>query len=770
MRIINVNIAEYASIKNREIDFTDGLNIIEGENESGKSTILSFIKFILYGFPKRAAGEVLSEKERALSWSGGNAEGSMTVATDLGDFRIERSAKAKGDGGAKIIDLSTGTQVAKGEVPGELFLGVSLRVFESTACVKQLECSSIDGGELGGALENMFLSADETMNTQKAIGKIDRLRKKLLIKSGKGGSIYELSEKCASLEEKLRAAKEKNDKIKEYESGFARNSKLSTELHAELDAKTRLQKALDARLKLNRLEMYKSTKAKTESVKKDIDALKAEKCHLGFIPDGSYLRELSAAEHDYISAVQSEEHASGTLKNAFPPITGAELQKTQNAGRIRELGGEKAARDAYLQRRKKVRVLRAVGTVSLVLCACAMLLCALALLPINLPDFLRLTSEYLYAGAALSIFLAVISVFSFIASSREAKGAGALRRSLGYPEDAPDDGLYPFLLECVAADVRKKDAEKAKKLASDELETAEKRRAECYAKLCALLLKVGVSLPESTKADEVSEKVAKVIADAEETTRELAELECDLAKYGGALEHSKAEFAELDEKVLLGAVAPYSAEDLAVTPTALGREIDLIKNRLDTVDNGKYRLDRELITLRAVAEDPFKIEAELETLRKRLALEKSVHSALTLAEKSIEIGSENVHRNITPRLRAKASEIMASLTAGRYDDIGISQDFSITVRADGMTRPIEALSSGTKDASYLSVRLALADVLYGGKNPPVLLDEVLSQIDDRRAKAVLEMLRKYCDGGRQCLLFSCHTREEKMIDANIIKI
>ena len=200
MRIINVNIAEYASIKNREIDFSDGLNIIEGENESGKSTILSFIKFMLYGFPKRSAGEVLSEKERGLSWSGGSAEGSMTIETDLGRFRIERSAKAKGDGGAKIIDLSTGTQVAKGEVPGELFLGVSLRVFESTACVKQLECSSIDGGELGGALENMLLSADETMNTQRAIGKIERLRKKLLYKTGKGGSIYELSEKCASLE------------------------------------------------------------------------------------------------------------------------------------------------------------------------------------------------------------------------------------------------------------------------------------------------------------------------------------------------------------------------------------------------------------------------------------------------------------------------------------------------------------------------------------------------------------------------------------------
>ena len=52
----------------------------------------------------------------------------------------------------------------------------------------------------------------------------------------------------------------------------------------------------------------------------------------------------------------------------------------------------------------------------------------------------------------------------------------------------------------------------------------------------------------------------------------------------------------------------------------------------------------------------------------------------------------------------------------------------------------------------------------------ILSSEVLSQIDDKRAAALLNMLSKYCADGAQCLLFSCHTRESGMVEANVIKL
>ena len=90
--------------------------------------------------------------------------------------------------------------------------------------------------------------------------------------------------------------------------------------------------------------------------------------------------------------------------------------------------------------------------------------------------------------------------------------------------------------------------------------------------------------------------------------------------------------------------------------------------------------------------------------------------------------------------------------------------------ADGETRSVEALSSGTRDAAYLAIRLALVSVLYRNERPSLLLDEILSQIDDTRAKNILEMLGEYAKDGTQCLLFTCHTRESSMTEFPAVRM
>ena len=42
MKIDNFKINNYGKIENREVILTNGINLIKGYNEAGKSTILSF--------------------------------------------------------------------------------------------------------------------------------------------------------------------------------------------------------------------------------------------------------------------------------------------------------------------------------------------------------------------------------------------------------------------------------------------------------------------------------------------------------------------------------------------------------------------------------------------------------------------------------------------------------------------------------------------------------------------------------------------------------
>ena len=93
MRIIECTLAEFGAFKEKTFTFGDGLNIIEGGNESGKSTLLAFIKFMFYGVPRKTAGEAVPERDRILSWDGGVASGRMTLETADGTFRIERTLR-----------------------------------------------------------------------------------------------------------------------------------------------------------------------------------------------------------------------------------------------------------------------------------------------------------------------------------------------------------------------------------------------------------------------------------------------------------------------------------------------------------------------------------------------------------------------------------------------------------------------------------------------------------------------------------------------------
>ncbi|MBE6538093.1 MAG: hypothetical protein E7671_01335 [Ruminococcaceae bacterium] len=773
MQILSLNVIEYASMKNRSFDLTAGLNIIEGENESGKSTLLSFIKFMLYGLPRRSSGEVVTEKERSFSWDNGVAAGSMTVRLSDGDYRIERSAR-DGVRGEKlnIIRLSDGAPVHKGEIPGELFLGAPLSVFESSACVKQLGCTSLDGAELSGAIENLLISADETLDTEKASSKIDSVRRKLLHKTKKGGSIYELTLKKEALETRLEDAKQKSGRIMEYESSYENLVKLCSDSRARLAESKILCDAHDRRQLLIKIESMKSARARTEAIEKDILRIKNERCHGGFIPSSDYLRELALAEKDFATLSADFTSKKAALNDA-ESIIPHNNEKSRFVFDIEELGGRDVICAEYKKAKKTRESSKALGIIFLILALLSSALIALSVLPITLPSFLSFLAKGVVSSVLISAtaLLIGVAVFCFTRSHAGAGKEKKIKDTFSLTNDVSAEELYSYLGECIEADRVENDARNIIDNAKKELALSDMRLGESRQRLFRLLSTVGKEPDITLSPNQISSICAEVIKDSSEISAELGELEKDLAKYKALLEEREKETTELDEKELSESLTPELLKKLSETNvTMLRREYDFLRSKTETAEQKKYFYDRELIGLRATAENPLKVEALLDNTRKRLNEEIYAHDALTLAFDTIKEASESMRRNVTPRLRAHAGEIMGILTDGKYTELGISPDFTITVNAGGITRPIEALSAGTRDAAYLSVRLALISVLYRGERPPMLLDEVLSQIDDKRAAAVLNMLSKYCADGTQCLLFSCHTRESGMVDANVVKL
>ncbi len=82
MKIKKIKINSYGTLKNKEINLENNINIIYGKNESGKSTLLNFIKNIFYGISKNKNGKEISDYEKYLPWNSEEFSGKIKYTLD----------------------------------------------------------------------------------------------------------------------------------------------------------------------------------------------------------------------------------------------------------------------------------------------------------------------------------------------------------------------------------------------------------------------------------------------------------------------------------------------------------------------------------------------------------------------------------------------------------------------------------------------------------------------------------------------------------------
>jgi len=109
MIIKRLDITSFGKFSGKVLEFSEGFNVIFGNNESGKSTVINFIFSMLYGFGDNR-GKTISLREKYTPWSGGVCEGKMTVLTDDGkNICIYRKAGvAKKYDTLRVYDADTG--------------------------------------------------------------------------------------------------------------------------------------------------------------------------------------------------------------------------------------------------------------------------------------------------------------------------------------------------------------------------------------------------------------------------------------------------------------------------------------------------------------------------------------------------------------------------------------------------------------------------------------------------------------------------------------
>lgn len=748
MKILELNIVEFGCLRDKKITFGDTLNIISGSNESGKSTVMLFIRFMLYGLPARRSARS-SDRDRALNWESKRAAGTMLLESGGKRYFIERRAVSSGaklNESLKLTDLTTGEEI-KAE-PGEYVLGVPSEVFDNSCFIEQMKAGDINRAQTASAIENMLASADESIDVSDILDRLDKVRKEYKHNRGDGGKIYETEQRITALRIKERNLTEKYISFAEQSAELARKSSTLEQISASLKRSKEKAEEIAKGQILLRFAALDKKNDELENKKAELDNLCRSVTKDGFTPDAPYAVALRGGARDLKEAMYKHATLSSEYRKACES-TSLDAHLCELGERIEGAGGKTNYLAAALKKSAQAKTFKAIGGICLGLSVpSALAIIALRTVPILPIALIALSAVLIAAGVAL-----------FASAANISKTIKNMLSELGVPLSEAD----AYVNKCLMELARKREHEQSLVANKALLQNADEDILRYRARLSELLLKT---------ADKVSDDNDAIIADAmaeakstEAFCQKYSELSGEILALGAVIKNESDTLSAYDRDELCRSV---DLDPSTITPALIAsvkKAYDFDDQRYSILAGQVSHLRENVAALRGgLSETPTEIADEIRALEEGLERDNAYYSALALAKTHIEAASMAMSGNVTPQISRRAGELLSALSDGKHAFMQTTKNLDLSIEEGGFTASIDQFSGGTQDAAYICLRIALMLRLFGTEIPPLLLDESLCQMDDTRAKNMLSALSKIAETTTQCIIFTCHSREKLACD------
>ena len=827
MIIRELHIDSFEGLSSRTFPLADGINVICGPNESGKSSLADFIFFMFYGvvsrtdaqhFPSletgRAAGSLLAElsdDERA------------RIATPLPHLiRIEREYIHRRRDSVRVFDGETYAELNLPRSPGETVFGISATVMRSTSYVSQIGGHCVDGKDLGSAVENIMFSADESIDISKALSRLDAARAALRHKNGGGGLIPTLQSEHDKLMLERSRAEESADQIAKLENELGI---CEEKCHASDE---RVERAR-GRVEYCELQASMLGASSADSLRERIAALEEEAEHTrddatvnGFYPDEEYIRSLrglddrvselrrsmsaSALRHDGtetrtdIPRARAGASAGGWRSSTETPELRQLREAVRNAGGAEQL--EHRIESSFTRKRIYLitsLILLAVfafgvfctaylasqsGLSKLTLAAAGVSLCAMIVAAVTIGARRKAISEY-YSLLMSTGAVDMLDLYRML---------DELDRSNGYADDDgieddednadgayggydSEDGYVP------GGDYDANDGTDADSgYGSGSFDSRGQfiaSNTDTETELYALEEQLNARLAEwgkSSLSDAMSaySKLNIRLGEIESERRHCAEL-LDASGDDGDGELRARQLQRIDQ------LAPFIRPDIAagicdseLPPSERRRaaerygkdakkELEFELSARASLDERRHMLRLSLAELRAASLPLAEIAERLCENDARLAEAERRYNGIMLALERLGGAGNAIHGMLAPELTERVSSITHALTDGRYDRVGIDSDFTMHF----------SLASGSRTVDYGYLSGGTKDAAY------IALRLALTEQLCRCASPVMIFDESFCridddrlvsllgelkrSGGDQTLILSSNDRETKAL-------
>ena len=710
MIIKKIQINGFGKFDDFKMELSDGMQVIYGPNEYGKSTIMEFIKIMFYSKLSGKKTTTVADKlvrKNYLPWSGKPMSGvvEFTYGGDL--YSVQKIINPNSNSDKTLLqNISIGETInlGKNEDVGEHIFGIDLKSFEKSSYVSSIgkaafisDKKSEEDSVYKKIISNLSETGEENISKENALKKINNAINDLEKSRGIGGKIYEteceiknLNNQLFNLEQMEKYQVDTKNKIMEIKKLIKEKKETENYLH-DAEKSNKLKKINNIILNLEKINYLNKEFNFSKFSESDLNKKYSELIDLKSQIDK---QTTNAKSIENIAQMSEEKCSLKTLEN---------IKKDMLEGK-----GKKQ----YLKK------------FDFLIYACCLLVA------ISVLYFSILVNNF------IPFFVSVIISAGFIFFWKK-----YLRVSKNKDNnlDIINNQINNILNLKNSYNIEIKNLKETKKVFVEKFSN----------------FFIVDSFEDAIKAFEKLEEKIKEFKNLKNQIR----IEADLL-----------EIKEIDLQDLKNYANELGNQiKLKTDPkeTKLKRERLKILSEMNLEEN-YINLRQNIVTPKITAEDINNLKSEKISNLKKM---KDYLKSLKIAKETIEEVSGELRKTFSPGLDSRTSEIFGKLTGGKYKNVHTKKDYSIMVSNQFIDVPCESLSSGTIDQAYLALRIAISEIISSKELIPLILDDSFIEYDDNRLSLALDFLKNYSENlGRQIILFTCHEHIVNYAKSKLIKV
>ncbi len=142
---------------------------------------------------------------------------------------------------------------------------------------------------------------------------------------------------------------------------------------------------------------------------------------------------------------------------------------------------------------------------------------------------------------------------------------------------------------------------------------------------------------------------------------------------------------------------------------------------------------------------------------------------LRLIERVFHETKERLGQNPMEPLEAEFFRLLGAVTSGRYQKGKVGENFNIKLESREGEIPVELLSAGTYDSVVLALRFSMFKSIFGDNKSCLIMDDCLVDLDPERKIEAVSIIKEFAKD-HQIIYTTCDPNTAGMLSSNVINL